>query len=103
MDGGKKSRAIVWRRLSGVRPPRKNSLKKREVDAAALVAISFRTSTDIRAVQNVLPPFIDLHDDGAYQDYESEKNNCLDDHFLILQSADHILIDEVRRSTKSSF
>ena len=41
-----------------------------------LVPISFRSSTDIRTVQNVLAPFIDLDDDGPYgadQNNESEK------------------------------
>jgi hypothetical protein len=46
------------------------------------VAISFRTSPDVRTIQNVLTPFIDLDDDGTYRDDEGEKYDCLDDHFL---------------------
>ena len=46
------------------------------------VPISFRTSPDIRAIQDVLTPFIDLDNGDTHRDDEGEKYDCLDDHFL---------------------
>jgi hypothetical protein len=44
--------------------------------------ISFRSSTDVRTIQNVLAPLKDLDHESAYHDDdESEKYDCFDDHF----------------------
>jgi hypothetical protein len=57
-------------------------VSRRLPEANRCLPISFRTSTDIWTVENVLVPFIDFDDDSTYHDDESEKYNCLDDHFL---------------------
>jgi hypothetical protein len=65
-------------------PPGRRSVS-RSLPKLIGVPISFRTSTDVRAIQNVLTPFIEFDDDSTYRDDENEKYNCLDDHFLNLQ------------------
>jgi hypothetical protein len=47
-----------------------------------VLPISFRTSPDVRAIQNVLTPFIDLDNDSTYRNDENDKYDYLDDHFF---------------------
>ena len=64
------------------RASHKGALQTRDCLKLIGMSISFRTSPDIRAIEDVLTPFIDLDDGDTYRDYEGEKYDCLDDHFL---------------------
>jgi hypothetical protein len=63
----------------------KAALRSRSSPRLIALPISFRTSTDVGTVQDVLSPFINLDNDSTYRNDENEKYNCLDDHFLNLR------------------
>src|SRR5258708_22200461 len=43
--------------------------------------ISFGTSTDVRPVQNILPPFVGFHDDRTRDSDKRQKQSYFDNHF----------------------
>ena len=77
VQGGQLANASVEARAS-----RQGALHTRVCLKLIGVLISFRTSPDVRAIQDVLTPFIDLDDGDTHRDDEGEKYDCLDDHFL---------------------
>jgi len=63
------------------RASRQGALHTRVCLKLIAVPTSFRTSPDVRAIQDVLTPFIHLDDGDTHRDDECEKYDCLDDHF----------------------
>jgi hypothetical protein len=74
------SQCVSWGAFAS-KPPRA-ALRSGSSPRLIGVPISFRTSPDVRAIQDVLTPFIDLDDGDTHRDDEGEKYDCLDDHFL---------------------
>ena len=76
VEGGQLADASVGRAFAG-----KSGLHTRACLKLIGIPILIRTSPDVRAIQDVLTPFIDLDDGNTHRDDEGEKYDCLDDHF----------------------
>ena len=60
----------------------------------------------VRAVQNVLVPFVGFHDGSPYDDGESDKQNRFDDHLFIafrpsIEDRPATVVNEIGASTRS--